>query len=248
MTTSNASYGVIGGTGLDSLPEFELIASHQIDTPYGVPSAPVQEGLVAGCGVYFMPRHGTEHHLPPHQINYRANIWALKSLGVSQLIALFAVGGITESMRPGHLVLPDQLIDYTWGREHTFDEGTNGPLMHVEFTEPYSKILRQALIEAAISCQLPHHTHATYGATQGPRLETAAEIQRLLRDGCDLVGMTGMPEAALAREAGLAYAGVCMVVNAAAGVGDEPITLDAIRDTLTAEVAAVRLLLQAFFS
>jgi 5'-methylthioinosine phosphorylase len=235
---------IIGGTGIDRLDGLEITASHSMETPYGQPSRAIEEGLLGASRVFFLQRHGSPEAIPPHLINYRANLWALRSLGVDEIVAINAVGGITPGMGPGRLVIPDQVIDYTWGREQTIDDGSSGDLQHIDFTEPYDHDLRMALIGVAGSCQIPHDDTGTHGVMQGPRLETAAEIRRMGRDGCDVVGMTGMPEASLARELGLAYASVCMVVNPAAGLGDLPISLDMMRGILRREAAVVRDLLQ----
>jgi 5'-methylthioinosine phosphorylase len=234
---------VIGGTGVDRPEGPSYRGQHRLETPYGAPSAPVQEGEWAGCTVFFLQRHGEKRAIPPHRINYRANLWALRELGVREVIAINAVGGISPDMAPGRLVIPDQIIDYTWGREHTVDEGGEDPLMHIDFTEPYDRTLRLSLIEQAEAAGIAHAPRAVYGATQGPRLETAAEIRRMARDGCDVVGMTGMPEAALARELGLAYAAICLVVNPAAGIGDQPLSLAMMSEILEREVSVVRRLL-----
>ena len=237
--------GIIGGTGVGALDGLEPVASHLLETPYGVPSAAIEVGMLEGCRVLFLQRHGQPAIVPPHLVNYRANLWALRSLGATDIVAINAVGGISPAMQPGELVIPDQLIDYTWGRAHTFDEGGDGQLHHIDFTEPYQSELRTALLAVAdrrgIACQRA----AVYGATQGPRLETAAEIRRMAADGCDVVGMTGMPEAALAKELGLAYASVCMVVNLAAGLGDEPISLATMHEILKREAGIVASLLRA---
>ncbi len=234
---------VIGGTGIDSLDDLELVDSHAVMTPYGDPSRPIQEGRLGDVTLYFLQRHGSPKAIPPHLINYRANLWALQSLGVTDIVAINAVGGISAPMRPGSLVIPDQVIDYTWGREHTVDTGDNGALLHIDFSQPYDAALREALLAVARALNIPHQASATHAVTQGPRLESAAEIKRLASDGCDVVGMTGMPEASLARELGLAYASVCMVVNPAAGLCDEPITLEMMRETLVSEAAVVASLL-----
>jgi 5'-methylthioinosine phosphorylase len=235
---------IIGGTGIDELDGLDIVQSHSIQTPFGAPSRPIQEGSLGGTRLFFLQRHGSPGAIPPHLINYRANLWALHSLGVEDIVAINAVGGITEAMRPGRLVIPDQLIDYTWGREHSFDDGSSGQVMHIDFTEPYDLDLRLALLEAAAASHIPHEASGVHAVTQGPRLETAAEITRLARDGCDVVGMTGMPEASLARELGLAYSSVCMVVNAAAGLGDLPISIDMMHEILRREASVVRQLLQ----
>ena len=235
---------IIGGTGIDQLDGLEIIQTHMPQTPFGAPSRMIQEGRLGGARIFFLHRHGSPAAIPPHLINYRANIWALQSLGVDDIVAINAVGGISESMQPGRLVIPDQLIDYTWGREHSFDDGASGDLMHIDFTEPYDRELRMALVQVADAGRIPHEASGVHGVTQGPRLETAAEIRRMARDGCDVVGMTGMPEASLARELGLSYAAVCMVVNPAAGLGDLPISLAMMREILQREAAVVTQLLQ----
>jgi 5'-methylthioinosine phosphorylase len=238
--------GVIGGTGIAELEWLVPVTTHVPDTPYGAPSGPISEGLLDGRRVYFLQRHGGSPGVtPPHLVNYRANLWALQSLGVTDIVAINAVGGISAAMQPGRLVIPHQLIDYTWGREHTFDDGRGGPLMHIDFTEPYDRELRKALLAAASEAGIACEDAAVYGVTQGPRLETAAEIRRMAADGCDVVGMTGMPEAALARELGVAYASVCMVVNPAAGLGEQPISLEMMRDILQREAGVVGELLRA---
>jgi len=234
---------IIGGTGINDLEGLEILGEHCVDTPFGETSRPIQEGRFEGATVYFLQRHGSPKAIPPHLINYRANIWALNSLDIGGIVAINAVGGIGEDMRTGRLVIPDQVIDYTWGREHTFDNGADGSLMHIDFSDPYDRELRLALLSAADEARVAHEPAGVHGITQGPRLETAAEVQRMARDGCDVVGMTGMPEAALARELDVPYASVCMVVNPAAGLGDMPLTLEMMREILNREAAVVRNLL-----
>lgn len=232
---------ILGGTGVEHLEGFTVSAKKHMETPYGPVSADIEIGQLNGLEVVFLQRHGKPRSLPPHRINNRANLWALQQLDVTHVVALNAVGGIDAFLSPGKLVLPDQIIDYTWGRPHTFDEGGDSPPRHIDFTEPYSPDLRQALLLASAGEDAVDG--AVMAVTQGPRLETAAEVRRLRRDGCDVIGMTGMPEAALAREAGLAYASLCMVVNAAAGLSDAPITLDSIRQHLhVASAASARVL------
>lgn len=234
---------VIGGTGLDRLEHMELSRREEITTPFGKLSAPLTFGRYAGKEIVFLPRHGDDHAIPPHRINYRANIQALKDTGVERVLAVNAVGGITGGMTPCRIAVPDQIIDYTWGREHTFF--SNGAeVSHIDFTRPYEGRLRETILRAAAGSNIDIADGATYGATQGPRLETAAEIERMERDGCDIVGMTGMPEAALARELSLDYACICVVVNRAAGKSEEEITMDVIRDNLKTGMADVRRLLQ----
>jgi 5'-methylthioinosine phosphorylase len=234
---------IIGGTGIDELEGLEVLRAHPLQTPFGNPSRPVQEGRLGNAQLFFLQRHGSPGAIPPHMINYRANLWALKMLDVGGVIAINAVGGISTTMRPGRLLIPDQLIDYTWGREHTFDDGRDGEVMHIDFTEPYERALREELLAAASEADVPHAAAGVHGITQGPRLETSAEIQRMARDGCDVVGMTGMPEAALARELGIPYASICMVVNPAAGLSDVPLTTATMRQVLASEAAVVRKLL-----
>lgn len=211
--------GIIGGTALSSLAGVHENAPPAVaDTPYGPTSGPLIAGRYADRDVVFLMRHGPGHAIAPHAINYRANIAALAAAGCDRIVAIAAVGGIHEMARPGRIVVPDQIIDYSWGRRHTFyDDPAHDGLDHIDFTEPYDAHLRQGLIQAADRLDLDVLGHGVHGVTQGPRLETAAEIDRMERDGCHIVGMTGMPEAALAREAGLAYACCAVVVNKAAG-------------------------------
>ena len=239
---------VIGGTGLCDWDGAEIVAEKQIATPYGDASAALRKMRFAGAEFYFLPRHGDGHRFPPHKINYRANIWALHQAGVQSVIAVNAVGGISEHCSTGALVLASQIIDYSYGREHTFYDGTDGRLDHIEFGSPYSEKLRSRLMTAASALSEPLQGQATYACTQGPRLETAAEVQKLMRDGADVVGMTGMPEAALARELGLDYAALCLVVNPAAGLSDEPITMEDIQRVIDAGMHAVKRLLASAIS
>ncbi len=247
---------VIGGTGLQALAGFETDSEHPLQTPFGEPSGPIREGLLAGRRCLFLARHGVPHRIAPHRINYRANLWALRELGADAVLGVNAVGGINPAMPTGRLVIPDQVVDYTWGREHSFYDGVSyasesargelTPLEHIDFTEPYDAGLRRGLAAAARGLGLDVASGGTYAATQGPRLESAAEVRRLAQDGCDLVGMTGMPEAALAAELGLPYASLCIVVNAAAGLGDEAITLESMREVLERGSAQVANLLKAW--
>ena len=218
--------GIIGGTGLTRLPDLEIVRREVVNTPYGEPSGPLTHGRLHGREVTFLARHGYGHTIPPHRVNYRANVWALKQVGLARVMAVAAVGGIDAALQPGELAVPDQIVDYTWGRCHTFFEDGLSHVTHVDFTRPYSEDMRTLLLEAGRRAGLALHDGGTYGATQGPRLESAAEIDRMARDGCAMVGMTGMPEAALAREAELAYAACAVIANPAAGrAGDEPITM-----------------------
>ncbi len=214
-----STIAVIGGTGMNQWPGLEIREKLEGVTPYGAPSAPLLLGRVYGVDAIFLARHGEGHRIPPHAINYRANLWALREAGVRQIVAIAAVGAIADWFEPGTLAVPADLIDYTWGREHTYSDGVNAELRHVEFGEPYAPVLRRALLDAAKAAQVGVHDGGVVAITQGPRLESPAEIHRLRQDGCDLVGMTGMPEAALAAELGLAYACLAVSVNWAAGIG-----------------------------
>lgn len=242
----SASIAIIGGSGFANLARLADAAPVEIDTPYGATSARPVRGRLAGTEVWFLARHGQAHHLPPHCINYRANLWALHALGARQVIGLAAVGGISGHCAPLQLCVPDQLIDYTHGREHSLYDGASGRVEHIDMTEPYCATLREALLHAGASIGTSIVGHGVYGATQGPRLETAAEIQRMARDGCDLVGMTGMPEAAIARELGLCYACLAFVVNWAAGRSEGVITMETINANLARCADQVQGVLEAF--
>ncbi len=243
--------GIIGGTGLAQLANLKITKRQIARTPYGEASQPLVFGELAGQQVVFLARHGGGHTIPPHAVNYRANIWALHSVGVTHLLAIATVGGISSDLAPGDIVSPHQMVDYTHGRKNTYHDGIELPVKHIDFTEPYSVNLRQMCKQAALNVGQSLHDSGVYACVQGPRLETAAEINRLERDGATLVGMTGMPEAALARELGLHYAALCPVVNHAAGRGDSKLgikfedvmgklelTMQQVRD-LIAEVARV---------
>ena len=217
---------IIGGSSLDRLAALDDVRRVDVDTPYGAPSAPLMFGQLNHRDVIFLARHGENHSLPPHRINYRANLWALHAQKVKQVIAVATVGGIGANFLAGILAVPDQIIDYTWGRPSTFFNGEGDAVRHIDFTQPYDDALRMRLRRAAERVGEPLHAGGTYAATQGPRLETAAEIRRLARDGAHMVGMTGMPEAVLARELDLQYATLALVVNAAAGVGASQQAID----------------------
>lgn len=242
---SSPQLAVIGGSGLYCLQESADGGPRAVQTPYAeAPVTAMLEHTRAGS-IWFIPRHGLDHSIAPHLINYRANIWALHHLGVKHIIAVNAVGGIDQSMTPGTLVLPNQVIDYTFNRDHTFFAGEHALDRHVDFTWPYDAALGDALMQAAAAQALVLQRGGVYGCTQGPRLETAAEIRKLQRDGCAVVGMTGMPEAALARELGLRYACLALVVNKAAGLGNGEITHEQIVRTLASGMARVRQVLLA---
>ena len=234
--------GVIGGTGVYAFPRLERVQRIETSTRWGAPSSAIMTGEVDGKRVAFLARHGERHTIAPHRINYRANIDALHELGVRRVVGVNAVGGIRDDMGPRVLVIPEQLIDYTSGRASSFCDADGEPVLHAEFGEPYTESLRRDLLEAARRADAAVVDGGCYGATQGPRLETRAEIARMRRDGCDLVGMTGMPEAALARERGMDYACLAVVANWAAGCGsdpDAPISLEEIHAHLAAATGRV---------
>ncbi|MGO1068320.1 S-methyl-5'-thioinosine phosphorylase [Lysobacter sp. CA199] len=253
MSERGIDLAVIGGTGLYRIAELQDVQTHQPATRYGAPSGPVRVGTLGGRRVAFLARHGEGHSLPPHQINYRANLAALQAMGAQRVLALNTVGGISERFGPRVLGCPDQLIDYTWGRISTIwevhsDESGGSEVLHVDFGEPYTRSLRAAVLTAAARAGVALVDGGCYGATQGPRLETRAEIARMRRDGCDLVGMTGMPEAGLAREMGLDYACLAIVANWAAGAGPDPdeiITLQDVLDNVAVASAGLPALLTA---
>jgi 5'-methylthioinosine phosphorylase len=234
---------IIGGSGLTRMPALEIIRREVVHTPFGEPSAPIVHGSFGGREVVFLPRHGSGHTIAPHKINYPANIWALHHIGVKQIIGVAAVGGIRRDLEPLSLVLPDQIIDYTYGRQQTFFEQDLTHVTHIDFTYPYCETLRRHLSQAAEQGAQRLFTQATYGATQGPRLETIREIERMERDGCDIVGMTGMPEAALAKELGMSYACLALVVNWAAGKSEGVISIEEIERNLETGMTNVRQLL-----
>jgi len=235
---------IIGGSGLTKMESLKITRREVVNTPYGEPSSPLIHGCFDGMDIVFLPRHGAAHTIPPHKVNYRANIWALKHIEVDYVIGMATVGGIRDDMPPETVVIPDQIIDYTWGRGNTFFETDLSEVTHIDFTQPYCNKLRIALINAADDAGIQIVKDGTYGATQGPRLETAMEISRMQNDGCDLVGMTGMPEAALAREFDLCYAHCSVVANWAAGKSDDPITMDAIEAHMQEGMKNVYALLQ----
>jgi 5'-methylthioinosine phosphorylase len=239
---------IIGGTGLTQLSDLTIIKRDKLTTPYGSPSADFITGELNQKEIIFLARHGNPHTIAPHKINYRANIWGLKQLGVEQIIAVAAVGGITEEMVPAHIAIPDQIIDYSHDRKHTFFEDENYPVTHIDFTYPYNQNLRSALITAAAKANISISPTATYGCTQGPRLETAAEIKRMEKDGCDLVGMTGMPEASLAKELGMDYAALSVIANWAAGKTAGEITMAEIEQHLHVGMANIAELLKTFIT
>ena len=240
------SIGIIGGTGLTEIKGLDITGEKEIKTPFGQPSAPYVIGKLKGKKVIFLARHGNPHRYPPHKVNYRANIWGFKKLGVKNIISMAAVGGITENMEPAHLVIPDQIVDYSYGRQHTFFAKNLEEVTHIDFTYPYTQKLRSQLIKLATKKNIAISPIATYGCTQGPRLETAAEILRLENDGCDIVGMTGMPEAGLARELEISYATIAIVANWGAGKSAGEITMEEIHQHLSKGMGNAVQLLTAF--
>jgi 5'-methylthioadenosine phosphorylase len=245
-------FAIFGGSGLASLSNLVITRREVMRTPYGEPSGSLTFGTLGGRDVVFLPRHGHGHTIPPHQINYRANLWAVREAGAEGVLAITSVGGVRETFGPGALVVPDQIIDYTHSRAHTYFDGPDShigqPVSHVDFTWPYAAALRTRLLEAVRRAGAAVHDGGVYGATQGPRLESAAEIRRLARDGCDLVGMTGMPEASLARELGLAYACLSVVVNHAAGIGEsaQAISVLQLGEVMEKSMAQVHRILEEF--
>jgi len=219
---------ILGGTGLTTLAGLNITERVDVNTRFGKPSGPISYGELFGKKIVFLPRHGYEHTIPPHKINYRANMLALKEAGAKRIVSIAAVGGINAAFEPGSVVIPDQIIDYTWSRKHTIFEDDLQRVTHIDFTYPYSESLRQIILDAADAVKVNVASKAVYAVTQGPRLETAAEIDRLERDGCDIVGMTAMPEAALARELELDYAACAIIVNLAAGRGEGEISMSEI--------------------
>jgi len=211
---------IIGGTGLTQLENLNIKKRLIVRTPYGDPSQPLIFGEIAGKEVIFLARHGNGHTIPPHAVNYRANVHALHLQGVTEIAAIATVGGIHPSLSAGVIAIPQQIIDYTHGRENTFYDGVDLPVKHIDFTHPYCETLRKKWFDAAVNAGEVVVNEGVYAAMQGPRLETAAEINRLERDGATMVGMTGMPEAVLARELDISYAAICPVANHAAGRGD----------------------------
>ena len=235
---------IIGGSGLYQLDNLEVTARRIVRTPYGEPAGPLTFGRIGGVDAIFLARHGYGHTLAPHEVNYRANLWALQAQGVTHVIAVATVGGIAPELGAGSIALPDQIIDYTWGRPSTYFEGSEQPVTHIDFTYPYDEGMRRLLADAAKAVNVALHVGGTYAAVQGPRLETKAEIDRLERDGATMVGMTGMPEAALARELKLAYAALTVVVNPAAGRGSsaKSVSLEDIGRVIEETMAKVRLI------
>ncbi len=240
-------WAVIGGSGLSHLANLRVTRREVVRTPYGEPSSALVFGHVGATEVVFLARHGQGHVIPPHRVNYRANLWALHAAGVKRILAVASVGGIRADHTPGALAIPNQLIDYTWGRATTFFDGHDQKVVHVDFTHPYTLALRERLFAAGKRAALDLLEGGVYAAVSGPRLETAAEIDRLERDGATMVGMTGMPEAALARELGMEYAAVAVVANYAAGRASsrDEVSLEQIGAVLDPAMKRVHALIEA---
>ena len=237
---------VIGGSGLSQLANLDVSHREVLRTPYGEPSGAVTFGQICGGPVAFLARHGYGHTIPPHEVNYRANIWALWKRGAIGIVSVASVGSIRADLKPGDIVIPHQILDYTWGRKSTYHEGPDCTVTHIDFTDPYDRSLRRQLINAASAAGIPVSDSAVYASTQGPRLETAAEINRMERDGADVVGMTGMPEAVLARELGVPYAAINVVANYAAGRADsrDGISFESIQGVLHESMGHVRSIIE----
>lgn len=235
---------VIGGTGLSGLGDQDRNNRQVIETPFGLPSGALVETIINGKNIVFLPRHGEKHTIAPHRINYRANIWALQALGVTHIISVAAVGGITPDTIPGYLVCPDQIIDYTYGREQSFFSDDFSAAKHIDFTYPYNQELREKIMTASKKRGLDLIDRGVYGTTQGPRLESGAEIIKMAKDGCTIVGMTGMPEATLARELNIHYACCALVVNRAAGLSDSLISMSEVEKIVKVGMSDVKLILR----
>ena len=239
---------IISGGDFDKITGVSLVGEIFQDTPWGETSSPIKILKIKNIEIFFLSRHGAPQRIPPHKINYRANIWALNKIDVKKIISINTVGGITKLMSPNEIIVPNQIIDYTFGRQSTYHEDNLTNVKHIDFTNPYTESLRKELINSAKNVKLNIHTKGTYGVTQGPRLETAAEISKLENDGCNIVGMTGLPEASLAREIDIDYASCCLVVNWAAGKSVEPINTKIMKENLARGIKDIMLLLSDFIS
>jgi 5'-methylthioinosine phosphorylase len=237
---------IIGGTGLTQLVNLEITQRQVMRTPYGEPSGALTFGTIKQHEVVFLARHGYGHTIPPHKVNYRANLWALRDAGVKRVISVSSVGGISDELLPGRVVVPDQIIDYSHGRDATYFDRSERPVVHIDFTFPYAPALRRRILQASRLAGIDCVDGGVYAATQGPRLETAAEITRMERDGADMVGMTSMPEAVLARELGLEYATIAVVVNDAAGrrSSRDGVRLESLPKVIPPAMAKVRAILE----
>ncbi len=239
-------FAIIGGTGMTQLSCLEISHREIVRTPYGEPSSPLTFGRIKKLDIVFLARHGYGNTIPPHLVNYRANLWAIHSLNPTRVVSVASVGGIRADLTPGKIVIPDQIVDHTYGREFTYSDNTDKPVTHIDFTKPYSEITRGYILKAAKLENQKIIDGGVYAATQGPRLETAAEINMLEREGADMVGMTGMPESALAKELGLHYATIAVVANYAAGRGTNTnaVRLEDVHDVLEKAMVGVRTILE----
>lgn len=238
--------GIIGGSGLYKIRGLVMKRKRKLKTPFGNPSDQYHIGTAGPHEVFFLPRHGNRHTIPPHMINYRANIWGFKQLGVQKILSISAVGGIKRGLKPGDIVILSQLLDMTKSRATTFYNGKGG-VVHIDFTEPYCPQERKILLNAGRRARVPLKNGATYVAVEGPRLETASEIRSFRVLGGDIVGMTGMPEAALARELEICYCGISVVANYAAGISRKKLTTKEVIDSMRASTERIKLLLKAYF-
>jgi 5'-methylthioinosine phosphorylase len=241
---------IIGGRGLTQLANLEITHQQVMRTPYGEPSGAFLFGTLKQHDVIFLARHGYGHTIPPHLVNYRANLWALREHGADKIISVATVGGIRPDLTPGVIVVPDQIMDYTHGRDSTFFEARDKPFINTDFTLPYSTRLRSHILRSSAVAKQPCMDGGVYAATQGPRLDSIAEINRFERDGADMVGMTGMPETALARDLELDYAIIAVVANYAAGRGDSKtgINIETVNATAIAAMVRVRSILECVVS
>ena len=237
-------FAIIAGSGFQALAEES--EGETVQTAFGAPSSPVRIVQFGDRAVFMLARHGDALLVPPHKINYRANLKVLQQLDVTDIVGLNTVGLVSTDPQPGNLAVPDQIIDYTYGRDHSIYDGESANLDHIDFTEPLHEGLRRSLLEASQRADVACRGGGTYAATQGPRLESAAEIDRLERDGADYVGMTAMPEASLAMELGMRYACLSLVVNYAAGRGENAIHEDIEANILSAKMQSMRVLKEFF--
>lgn len=239
--------GVIGGSGLYEIKGFVLKKKRTISTPYGKPSDQYLTGTMGKTEIIFLPRHGSHHNIPPHMINYRANIWGFRKLGVDRILSISAAGGINKGLKPGDIVISDQILDMTKERKSTYYDGKEG-VIHIDFTEPYCPELRRILLKAGRQKRLSLKNGGTYVAVEGPRLETASEIKSFSILGGDIVGMTGMPEAALARELEICYAGISVVANYAAGISRRKLTVAEVMEAMKDSTEKIKDLLKSTFT
>lgn len=239
-------FGIISGSGLYDVPGLEITDSVKVSTPYGEPSDVYRVGSISGKEIAFLPRHGAMHHIPPHRINYRANMWGFRELGIKKIITIGAAGGITTNMKPGSITFPDQIIDFTRGRASTFYD--ENEVVHIDFTNPFCPDLREHIMGAARKAGIDVITAGTYVCTNGPRLETSAEIKAYLQLGADMVGMTSMPEAALARELEICLTGLYVITNHAAGIKTDKLTVREVVETMGVSTEKIKSIIKAFFS